>query len=611
MCGFLIAKGNFNKDFFLRNAELLKSRGPDDNHYIFDRSNNTHFSHFRLAILDLENGSQPLEDHSGQYIILFNGLIYNYKELKKILVNNGCKFRNRNCDTEILLESYKFWGERCLEKLDGMFAFAILNKKKQTLFCARDRFGEKPLYYKLSDNEFFISSNLKSIQHFHRDQVNKLSLAKYFYYGYIPSPNTLYKTIFKVEPGSFLEISIPENKIIKKNFYYEFNLNKKKTINKNYEIELCNLLQKSILNRSVTDSSIGYFLSGGLDSSIIAYLASNKNVISTFSMGFKNKDFDETFFSDLMSKRINSNHHSFINSTENIFDDLSILRKNDELIADSSLIPTSKLCLETSKFVKSVVSGDGSDEIFHGYSIFKANFLAKLIKSFFSNTSILKINNFLKKNISYSNKYMSFDFKIKKLLDGIIFKNTEWISEWMSYQEVNNINKLLSTNFSREEILEESNKIFNAEKLEQFTFNELVTEYFVKMYFSNNILTKIDRSSMAYGLEARVVFTDLDLFNFSINLPENLKSSFFNSKIILKNIFHKNLPKKIVNRKKTGFSYPIIDGLQNLYINNYFKDFDFVNPDFMKNSVDLHFNKKIDQKMFLWSYVNFSEHIKN
>ena len=201
----------------------------------------------------------------------------------------------------------------------------------------------------------------------------------------------------------------------------------------------------------------------------------------------------------------------------------------------------------------------------------------------------------------YVNKTLFFSLRkirhkhLGKLLDGIIFKNAEWISEWMSYQEVDNINKLLSTNFSREEILEESNKIFNAEKLEQFTFNELVSEYFVKMYFSNNILTKIDRSSMAYGLEARVVFTDLELFNFSINLPENLKSSFFKSKIILKNIFHKNLPKEIVNRKKTGFAYPITDALHNLYINDYFKDFDFINQDFMKNSVDLHFNKKIDQ----------------
>lgn len=166
MCGFLIAKGNFDKDLFLANASLLKSRGPDESRYIFDKHNNLHFTHYRLAILDLENGSQPMEDHSGEYIILFNGLIYNFKELRKILIDYGCKFRNKNSDTEVLLESYKLWGENCLTKLNGMFAFVILDKKNNKLFCARDRFGEKPLYYKVHNNEFFISSNLKTIRNF-------------------------------------------------------------------------------------------------------------------------------------------------------------------------------------------------------------------------------------------------------------------------------------------------------------------------------------------------------------------------------------------------------------------------------------------------------------
>jgi len=609
MCGFLIAKGNFDKDLFLVNASLLKSRGPDESRYIFDKYNNLHFSHFRLAILDLENGRQPMEDHSGEYIILFNGLIYNFKELRKILIDYGCKFRNKNSDTEVLLESYKLWGENCLTKLNGMFAFVILDKKNNKLFCARDRFGEKPLYYKVHNNEFFISSNLKTIRNFYRDQINKLSLAKYFYYGYIPGPNTLYENIFKVEPGSFLEISILENKILKKKYFYKFSLSKKKEIHNNLEKDFFDLLKKTVSNRSITDSTIGSFLSGGLDSSIISCLASNDQKISTFSMGFSNKNFDESIFAELMSKNIHSNHHSFTINSENILDDLVILRKNDELIADSSLIPTSKLCLETSKYVKSVLTGDGIDEIFHGYSVFKAHFVGKVIRNFFPSATILKINNFLKKNIPYSNKYMSFDFKLKKLLDGIVFKESEWISEWMSYTELNNINNLLSTNYTREEILEENNKIFNVEKLKEFSFSELITEYFIKMYFSNNILTKIDRSSMAFGLEARVIFTDPDLFNFSINLPENLKSDVFNSKIILKKIFYKKIPKKIINKKKAGFAYPIIDALDNLYLNDYFKNCNFLNSDVIDNSVNLHFNKKIDQRMFLWSYVNFKEHI--
>ena len=325
-------------------------------------------------------------------------------------------------------------------------------------------------------------------------------------------------------------------------------------------------------------------------------------------MGFSNKNFDETIFAELMSRNIYSNHHSFSVNSENILDDLEILRKNDELIADSSLIPTSKLCSETSKFVKSVLSGDGMDEIFHGYSIFKAHLIGKIIKNFFPSSSIEKINNFLKKNISYSNKYMSFEFKLKKLLDGIVFKETEWISEWMSYTDLNNINNLLSTKYTREDILEENNKIFNLEKIKEFSFSELITEYFIKMYFTNNILTKIDRSSMAYGLEARVIFTDPDLFNFSINLPENLKSNLFNSKIFLKKVFYNKIPKKIINKKKKGFAYPVIDALQHLHVNDYFKNSNFLDSDVLKGFVNLHFKKKIDQRMFLWSYVNFKEH---
>ena len=611
MCGFLIAKGNFDKNFFSENAQLLKPRGPDESRYIFDKYNNLHFYHFRLAILDLENSSQPMEDHSGQYMILFNGLIYNFKELKKILLDYGCKFRNKNSDTEVLLESYKLWDENCLSKLNGMFAFVIFDKKNNKLFCARDRFGEKPLYYKVDEHGIFISSNLKTIRNFNKDKINKLSLAKYFYYGYIPSPNTLYEKIYKVDPGSFLEISLIDNMIIKKKYFYQFNLSKKKQINNNLEKEFFDLLKKTVFNRSISDSTKGFFLSGGLDSSIISYLASGNERISTFSMGFENKNFDETIFSEMMSKNINSNHHSFKVNSENIYNDLEILRKNDELIADSSLIPTSKLCMETSKFVKSVLTGDGMDEIFHGYSVFKAHFVGKIIRNLLPSTSIEKINNFLKKNISYSNKYMSFDFKLKKLLDGIVFKESEWISEWMSYTEVNNINNLLSTNYTRDDILDENNKIFNKEKLKEFSFSELITEYFIKMYFANNILTKIDRSSMAYGLEARVIFTDPDLFNFSINLPENLKSDLFSSKIILKKVFCNKIPKEIIKRKKVGFAYPVIDALESLNINNYFNDCNFLNSDVVSNSIDLHFNKKIDQKMFLWSYVNFKEHIFN
>ena len=202
---------------------------------------------------------------------------------------------------------------------------------------------------------------------------------------------------------------------------------------------------------------------------------------------------------------------------------------------------------------------------------------------------------------------MSFEFKLKKFFSGIRFDSSEWVDEWLSYSSVGHINKLLGTNFDRSEILSESENVWN-ESDSNLVFDK-ITNYFIKLYFSNNILTKIDRASMLNGIETRVVFTDLDLFNFLIKLPQKFKKNLLNSKIILKKTFMNKIPQKILNRSKQGFAYPVLTALNFLNKENFFKKDSYINDDFLKKICDDHFNKKIDHKMILWAYVNFKSYI--
>lgn len=609
MCGFLISNSNINKNTFLKISLPLKERGPDDENYIFLQDEKLHLIHYRLSIINPQESIQPMFDHSKKYIILFNGLIYNFLEIQEELKKFGIKFLRKNSDTEVLLEAYKFWGDKCLQKIDGMFAFVIIDRNKKKIFIARDKFGEKPLYYKIQNEEIFISSNLKTIKEFKQTEINSLSLSKYLYYGYIPQPNTIFKNISKIPPGSFLNYDLTSKKIEKNQKFFDFSLEKnilKKSDDNKIELE--NLLKKAIKSRSITDVPIGTFLSGGLDSSIIAKIKSEYGNLNTFSMAFEDNTFDESKYAREISKYIGSDHHEFKIKINNIFNDLNILQKIDEPISDTSLIPTTKLCYETSKNVKSVISGDGADELQYGYEIFQAQYFAKIISKILPKSIIKKINLIIKNSISYSNRYMSFEFKIKKFLDGLEYNKNEWVNEWMKYSDVDFINKLTGNNYLREEILSESYDIFSSEKLKKFNFNEIMSEYFIKMYFCNNILTKVDRAGMQNGLETRMIFTEPNLFNFLFSINPSQKGNFFEKKILLKKTFKSKLPENIVSRKKHGFAYPILNAIEKLHKEKYFENISFFDQNLIDQKVHEHFDKKIDNKLFLWSLVNLKEY---
>ena len=350
MCGingFILANNQHNTEVInLMNNEIIH-RGPDDSGHYIDIVGSKHIGlgMRRLSIIDIDNGKQPIISNDGNLILVFNGEIYNYLTLKNELeLNHNVEFMTFS-DTEVILKMYEIYGHESFDKLDGMFAFSILDKNSGKIFIARDYFGEKPLYYKKSDDKFIWSSELKSIVNIFDDKnkIDNDALSLYFQLTYIPAPYTIYKDVKKLLPNHYLEIDIntldiSENIICKPKPHTvsKINFTDAKKITRDLIIE-------SVKSRSISDVPIGTFLSGGVDSSIVSYCLSQneKNRINTFSIGFDKKKFDETEKSRVVSKLINSKHHEFIIDEKSLRSDLDkILNNFDEPFADSSALPT-------------------------------------------------------------------------------------------------------------------------------------------------------------------------------------------------------------------------------------------------------------------------------
>ena len=391
MCGIagFIGQGTLEDLKDMNNT--LAHRGPDAEGYWYDRDRGVYLAHKRLSIIDLTDGVQPMWTVDGQLGIIFNGEIYNYLELKEELKKSGCIFITDHSDTEVLLHGYKIWGTTLVEKLNGMWAFAIYDRDKNILFCSRDRFGKKPFFYTLQNGTFAFASELNAlIKHTHiQAKISLKNLKKYFAYGYIPAPNSLYERIYKLPGGNnlFLDINSLNYEI---NKYWDFIIEPFEKIPKNpveeWGEEIRHLLKKAVKRRLVSDVPLGVFLSGGIDSSsVTAYVGqcTGYDKLKTFSIGFKEVSFDESIYAMNIASHFNTEHHMEILSIEKAKTLLpEIAGKLDEPMGDSSLLPTYLLCKETRKYVTVAIGGDGADELFAGYDPFKALMLSELYDAF-------------------------------------------------------------------------------------------------------------------------------------------------------------------------------------------------------------------------------------
>jgi len=550
-------------------TDTLKSRGPDDKGIWIDKKNNIFFGHRRLSIIDLSHlGKQPMISHNKRLVIIFNGEIYNFLDLKKDLLKENINFIG-NSDTEVLIEAVSNWGiKKTLSKISGMFSFVIWDKKEKILYLARDRLGIKPLYYSFFNGIFFFGSQTKSfLKHpYWKNQISFNALASFFRLGYIPSGQSIFENTSQVLPGHYLIFSNKDK--IKQKCYWSLdkivksNENKKKNLNIENEIEYT--LNKSVKKHMISDVPIGSFLSGGVDSSLITLLMQKNSTkkIKTFNIGFENKNLDESAYASKIAKHIGTDHHNATFSNKNIIDLVPKLNKiYDEPFADSSQLPTILLSTLTKKKVKVALSGDGGDELFGGYNRY---IWAKKIKLFYNLPYFVRgvvgksLKIFTPKQweriilkLPFLKNYSFPGDKIYKLSDVIQFKNfsevypyliSQWQKEDIPLNKKFKISKLLS--------FEKKYSILNVSQQMQLID--------IKNYLPDDILTKVDRASMAYGLEVRVPYLEKELVE--LVWSKNLSNK--GSKKILKNILYKYIPKNLIERPKMGFSIPLEEWLK-------------------------------------------------
>ena len=567
MCGFIgEISNNFikNEDIKIAN-EFLVCRGPDSTTNIQGGIKNYHYSFIfnRLAIIDLsKQADQPMISKDKNFVLMFNGEIYNHKVLRKTL-EKKIEFSTDHSDSEVVLNGLILHGLDYLKELRGQFSIFFLNKLENKAYLIRDRIGQKPLYYNITKNRLVFSSNLNSITSLSSDlKINYKNLAQYFKYGVIGKNNTLFENFYKLQPAEVIKFHFTNSEIkFEKEFFW--NIEKFLDYKKFNKSEFFNILNESINLRADADVPIANFLSGGIDStSIVKNMHSNDKIVNTFSVNFDNQKYDESKWAYYVSKKYNTNHQSInFNSTiDDLFID-NILESLDEPYYDPSVLPSFILSKEISKYFKVAISGDGGDELLGGYirtnkSLKNVNYFQKFLPKFYNLfPSFLGTGNlFLSNSSDIEIRYKSFleDLKLLKML-GINYSDTE-------------------------ELITLNNEADSYKAL-------LLSDY--KFYLPDMMMFKVDRTSMFNSLEIRSPFVDHNLIEYVISRD----TSYFdknNSKSLLKEYLSEDFDSKFLNRNKQGFVFDIENWV--------YKNFDSINyklnTGVISNFIPQNFSKK-------------------
>jgi len=589
---------------------IIKHRGPDDA---------GHFMHLpfaigmrRLSIIDLANGAQPIFNENRTLAIVFNGEIYNYRELRDELFMLGHAFHTVS-DTEVILKAFEQWGTDCFIRLNGMFAVAILDVPGQKLYLSRDRYGIKPLFYYWDNTDFVFGSELSVIEKFPELnlQINPIALNYYLTMERVPAPMGIYTHVHKLMPGHFM---VWHEGKVNTSPYYKLSFSPKmvETREEFYIKRLEELLEAAVKRHMISDVPLGAFLSGGVDSSLISYFM-QKNAalpVKTFSIGFEDKSFDESEYSGYMAKFLGTEHHHITFSrAEMVAQVAQVTGMLDEPFADSSLMPTHFLSFHTRRHVKVALSGDGSDELFGGYPTYKAHKLALPIPGFTGH-----LFNPLVQMLPVSDKNMSFDFKLKKFVAGLHhspdLRHIYWLGAFSHKQR----NSILTQFGTKQDPLigfvENYMKNCDTEAgWERALWSDM------RYYLQDNMFVKVDRASMANSLEVRVPFLDTELAEFALRIPANLKMKGLTTKYILKQLAIKHLPDKIVNRPKKGFGIPIgswIKGeLKEIFMDTLNEDTlnkqGIFNGTAVKKIMNDHMSNKVDNRKLIWTLYVFQQ----
>ena len=586
MCGIagFISKNEFPenaKEIITKMTSTLKHRGPDKQNVHLSPEIKAGMGHTRLSIIDLSNtGNQPMVSDCGRYTLVFNGEIYNYKELRELLISEGALFKGPS-DSEVLFKALISWGvEDALKRLNGMFAFAFLDQHQKELYIARDRIGIKPIYYGYSNKNFIFGSELKAIKAhpLFNNSVCNDSIALFMRHNTIPAPWSIYENVFQLRAGYYLRFSIKRFEITRLSRYWELHNIAQKGAKQHFNSaakgieQLEDTLSESVRLRMQADVPYGAFLSGGIDSSLIVSLMQRhtSEKVKTFSIGFEQTQFNEAPEAQKIAKHLKTDHHSTIFTSKNAIDLIpNLCDFYDQPFADSSQLPTFLVSKMAKEHVTVCLSGDGGDELFAGYDRYlwgqkslrwhkqfspptrylMSNMLRSLSPSTWNH--LAKLLFFLP---SFRSKRMGDKiYKLAKILRAVnrfgLYKSLS--SVWHDPDEV-----MLNSSEPLTALTDEDNWLAKNDFIKQAQFVDQ------SLYLPDDILHKVDRASMANSLEVRVPMLDHNVIETSWKFTDEMNIIHKKGKAPLRKILSKYVPDELMNRPKMGFGVPISDWLR-------------------------------------------------
>ena len=608
------------------NRELLKDmndrqshRGPDGSGYHFEPG--VGFGHRRLSIIDLAGGKQPMFNEDKSVVVTFNGEIYDFSELMEELKSAGHKFETR-CDTEVIVHAWDEWGEACLDRLHGMFAFALWDRNRQTLFLARDRLGKKPLYYsKLKNGQLIFASELKALR-VHPEaclDIDHSAVEDFMTFGYVPDPKTIFRSICKLPPGHFLKIdrSAGDRDVVAHR-YWDVNFDVCDDYDDEQQIceELNRKLAAATQRRLISDVPLGAFLSGGVDSSAIvaSMAASNSEPINTCSISFGDPAYNEANYAQQVADLFKTNHH-----VEQVdANDFDLLDKipgiYDEPFADSSAIPTYRVCELARKHVTVALSGDGGDEVFAGYRRYRWHMHEQGIRNMIP--AALRRNVFGLAGAIYPKlDWAPRVLRAKSTLQAIARDSLDAYLHSVSILPNDLHGRLFSSSFKNELQGYTAKEVFRGHMANCDTDDELSKIQYLDMktYLPGDILTKVDRASMANSLEVRVPILDAEFVSWACTLPSSVKLKRREGKYIFKKSLEGNVPDNILYRDKMGFAVPLAswfrgplrESIQQRLLGGAMRDSEIFDMKFIARLLQQHTRGERDHSPPIWALLVF------
>lgn len=596
-------------------TDTIVHRGPDDEGHV--QLPGVGLGMRRLSIIDLSTGKQPISNEDESIWIVFNGEIYNYRELRNELKKAGHVFRTES-DTECIVHGYEEWGEAVLQKLNGMFGFALWDARRSRLLMARDRLGIKPLYYYQDEEKLVFGSEIKAIlqcPNVHRN-IDFQALNNFLTFEYIPAPRSIFKEIRKLEPGHRL---IWQNGSVKIDPYWQLQPTVQAQTFEEASERLNELVNDAVRLRLVSDVPLGAFLSGGIDSSIlVAQMAGLMDrPVKTFSIGFKESSYNELKYARAVAEKYNTEHHEFTIEAKALELTEKLIGHLDEPFGDFSIFPTFLVSKMARDYVTVALSGDGGDELFAGYDTYRAHrfdrryyhLLPKLVKHGM-------IEPFAR-SLTPTEKKKGFINSFKRFIQGTELPKSLLHARWMVFLSEAERMKLFSGDAAAEIAENDPYDFILAHGNVVQGLDDVVRSGYidVQTYLVDNILVKVDRMSMATSLEARVPYLDHRIVEFAFTLPPHLKMDGFKTKVLMKKAFWNLLPEAVQNRDKQGFSIPIKNWIRgelkpmmlDLLDENRIRQQGIFDADFLQTLVKSHLDGVDNHSHKLWALMVFQQ----